>query len=58
LFFLFATKAGLKNNFNKNENAAVPWKRGRTLGYMHQCCQMVCFQTKNPDLGKIWKALE
>jgi hypothetical protein len=21
-------------------------------------CQMVCFETKNPNLGKLWKALE
>jgi hypothetical protein len=20
-----------------------------------QCCQMVCFQTKNPNLGKYWR---
>jgi hypothetical protein len=24
----------------------------------HQGCQMVCFQTKNPNLGKSWRALE
>jgi hypothetical protein len=23
-----------------------------------QGCQMVCFQTKNPKLGKFWRALE
>jgi hypothetical protein len=23
-----------------------------------QGCQMVCFQTKNPNIGKIWRALE
>jgi hypothetical protein len=23
-----------------------------------QGCQMVCFQTKNPNFGKIWRALE
>jgi hypothetical protein len=23
-----------------------------------QCCQMVYFQTKNPSLGKFWRALE
>jgi hypothetical protein len=22
----------------------------------HQGCQMVCFQTKNPKLGKFWRA--
>jgi hypothetical protein len=25
---------------------------------MYQCCQMVCFQTKNPNSGKFWRALE
>jgi hypothetical protein len=24
----------------------------------NQGCQMVCFQTKNPNLGKFWRALE
>jgi hypothetical protein len=24
---------------------------------MQQGCQMVCFQTKNPNLGKFWKVL-
>jgi hypothetical protein len=24
----------------------------------HQGCQMVCFRTKNPNLGKFWRALE
>jgi hypothetical protein len=23
-----------------------------------QSCQMVCFQTKNPNLGKLWRAME
>jgi hypothetical protein len=23
-----------------------------------QGCQMVCFKTKNPNLGKFWRALE
>jgi hypothetical protein len=27
-------------------------------GCQDQGCQMVCFQTKNPDLGKFWRALE
>jgi hypothetical protein len=27
------------------------------LGYK-QGCQMVCFQNKNPNLGKFWRALE
>jgi hypothetical protein len=25
---------------------------------MVQGCQMVCFQTKNPNLGKFWRALD
>jgi hypothetical protein len=25
---------------------------------VHQGCQMVCFQTKDSNLGKFWKALE
>jgi hypothetical protein len=25
---------------------------------LNQGCQMVCFQTKNPNFGKIWRALE
>jgi hypothetical protein len=24
---------------------------------LHQGCQMVCFQTKNPNLGKFWRVL-
>jgi hypothetical protein len=27
-------------------------------GCGRQGCQMVCFQTKNPNFGKIWRALE
>jgi hypothetical protein len=26
--------------------------------YVHQGCQMDCFQTKNPNFGKFWKALD
>jgi hypothetical protein len=25
---------------------------------LYQCCQLVCFQTKNKNFGKIWRALE
>jgi hypothetical protein len=25
---------------------------------LSQGCQMVCFQTKNPNLGKFWRALD
>jgi hypothetical protein len=27
------------------------------ITYLYQGCQMVCFQTKNPNLGKFWRAL-
>jgi hypothetical protein len=39
----------------------------RTINFLTGCadwrnddqgCQMVCFQTKNPNLGKFWRALE
>jgi hypothetical protein len=26
--------------------------------YVDQGCQMVCFQTKNPNLGKFWRVLQ
>jgi hypothetical protein len=26
--------------------------------HKHQGCQMVCFQTKNANLGKFWKVLQ
>jgi hypothetical protein len=28
------------------------------LAAWHQGCQMVCFQTKNPNLGKFWRVLQ
>jgi hypothetical protein len=28
------------------------------LAAVVQGCQMVCFQTKNPNLGKFWRALD
>jgi hypothetical protein len=39
-------------NFRRNEKLS----EGRPP--LEQCCQMVCFQTKNPDLGKFWKVLQ
>jgi hypothetical protein len=39
------------------------WRRGKTTPeinthvYVHQCCQMAYFQTKNPNLGKFGKVL-
>jgi hypothetical protein len=37
--------------FFKRKNCLVPSLR-KLLRYLKQGCQMVCFQTKNPDLGK------
>jgi hypothetical protein len=31
---------------------------GRKGGSSRQGCQMVCFQTKNPNLGKFWRVLK
>jgi hypothetical protein len=28
------------------------------VGIWNQGCQMVCFQTRNPKLGKFWTALD
>jgi hypothetical protein len=33
-------------------------ERKGSLSVLEQGCQMVCFQTKNPNVGKIWRALE
>jgi hypothetical protein len=40
--------------FRRRNKSAV--KNGH--GLPQQGCQMVYFQTKNPDLGKFWRALE
>jgi hypothetical protein len=29
-----------------------------STGHLNQGCQMVCFQTKNPNLGKFWRVLD
>jgi hypothetical protein len=33
-------------------------KQGKRVEAWDQCCQMVYFQTKNPNLGKFWKVLQ
>jgi hypothetical protein len=33
------------------------WNTNRRV-QVDQGCQMVCFQTKNPNLGKIWRILQ
>jgi hypothetical protein len=35
--------------FGKKQNESIRFYQG---------CQMVCFQTKNPNLGKFWRALD
>jgi hypothetical protein len=38
---------------------ATPMKKNwRGKARADQGCQLVCFQTKNPSLGKFWRALE
>jgi hypothetical protein len=37
--------------------AAVPRRNGQALKGTDQGCQMVSVQTKNPNLGKFWRAL-
>jgi hypothetical protein len=34
-----------------------PWSQEHKIGAT-QGCQMVCFQTKNPNLGKFWRVLQ
>jgi hypothetical protein len=37
----------------------MPFRRRMfSSGTVHQGCQMVCFQTKNPNLGKFWRVLQ
>jgi hypothetical protein len=43
----------LKPNFNDIFCGQV-----NRLSCDEQGCQMVCFQTKNPSLGKLWRALD
>jgi hypothetical protein len=38
------------------KTAKVEDVRGRCLGTEAQGCQMVYFQSKNPNLGKFWRA--
>jgi hypothetical protein len=33
-------------------------KFSKSIPGSNQGCQMVCFQTKNTNLGKIWRALD
>jgi hypothetical protein len=33
-------------------------ERKRSEGGTDQCCQLVCFRTKNLNLGKFWKVLQ
>jgi hypothetical protein len=48
-------KAALLNAVIKQPRVAI------THGYetlLKQGCQMVCFQTKNPNLGQFWKVMQ
>jgi hypothetical protein len=36
----------------------LTWSCAPVVMPSQQGCQMVCFRTKNPNLGKFWRALE
>jgi hypothetical protein len=64
LIDLFDVTPGNKNkkwDFNLRAEKALYANghrcQARIAGQL-QGCQMVCFQTKNPNLGRIWRALE
>jgi hypothetical protein len=47
----------------RNENSKTFLKKSRNTFWIsnacwNQGCQMVCFQTKNPNLGKFWRVLQ
>jgi hypothetical protein len=42
----------LVSNFEKNSGKVHDGP------HLHQGCQMACFQTKNPNLGKFWRLLQ
>jgi hypothetical protein len=59
----FGAKIKLENWEKKpkkslRKDSFTPGKFEPYFATMYQGCQMVCFQTKNPNLGKLWRALE
>jgi hypothetical protein len=56
IFFLFCTLV----HFRLHSLATCPFhsKVQLTIGTCAQGCQMVCFQTKKPNLGKFWRVLQ
>jgi hypothetical protein len=43
---------------NKNEKRSFHLHEKEDSEWLHQGCQMVCFQTKNINLGKFWWVLQ
>jgi hypothetical protein len=47
---------GKAENASKSKLESIQQKTSFKFCGMHQRCQMVYFQTKNPNLGKFWWA--
>jgi hypothetical protein len=69
-FFMYVCKSSSWAGTKWTENWICLLKRDENGGLLfialasqhflwsRQGCQMVCFQTKNPDLGKFWRVLD
>jgi hypothetical protein len=45
--------------WSKNETlCCLRDANNEALFYSSQCCQMICFQIKHPNLGKFWRVLQ
>jgi hypothetical protein len=47
----------MTRNFSAITSSVSPGRLGK-FNALQQGCQMVYFQTKNPNLGKFWRALK
>jgi hypothetical protein len=55
---IFAAKIFSKSKQCRTASLSKLFKQGRPKMILEQGCQMVCFQTKNPNLGKFLRAIE
>jgi hypothetical protein len=53
-------KSGVKITISGDHNIDLQagWQEWAHFQPLDQGCQMVCFQTKNPNLGKFWRVLD